>query len=183
MHWSSDTYHSHTSLCAVFTAEKTDWVCLFVCWVSSPCLFAVLCLRQWKTTISRIIKWLKEGSFECHPSVCICALMTACMLKWVNMHQNWCLDTCVNAQASACLGKHPWQAGTKADVISCVSVKAGATIQSFMLPHNTSWLPVNRLAGTSSSTVLWQTKYFAASVSVLARMRALLLLPSQAVIE
>lgn len=49
---------SHFPHCAVFTAEKTDWACLFV---GSPLHVCLLCFSQWKTSILRIIKWLKRA--------------------------------------------------------------------------------------------------------------------------
>lgn len=111
----------------------------------------------------------------CLPSVRLCA----CVSVHVNMRKHvselvfGCVCECSSGRVFGYVLNPPWQAGTKADMISHVSVKAGAAIQSFMSPHNTSRLPVNRLACRSSSTVQWQTKYFATSVSVLTRMRTL----------
>lgn len=165
----------------MFTAEKTDWVCLFV---GSLLHVYLLCFSQWKTSILRIIKWLKRALL-----IGCLHLSSVHLHTCISVHANMCQHASelpVKAQKRdvfGCILIHFWWVGTKADMISCVSVKAGAATQSFMSPHNISQLPVNMLAGGSSSTVLWQMKYFAASVSVLARKRARLFLPRRAVIE
>lgn len=53
----SHVSQSHIPRRAAFTAEKTDWACLFV---GSPLHVCLLCFSQWKTSILRIIKWLKS---------------------------------------------------------------------------------------------------------------------------
>lgn len=108
-----------------------------------------------------------------HPMRLLNVYLHACLGDRVIMCECVCeLLQCSNTRVFLYVLMHPWQAGTKAGVISCAAGKAGAAIQSFMSPHNTSRLPVNRLAGRSSSTVLRQTKYFAANVAGLARVRA-----------
>lgn len=139
---------AHIPQCAVFTAEKTDWACLFV---GSPLHVCLLYFSQWKTSILRIIKWLKRPLLigcVCLLNVCLCA----CESVRVNMREH--VYESLFGWASGHVLIHPWQAGTKADMISCVSEKAGAAIQSLMSPNKTSRLPVNRLAGRSSSTVV-----------------------------
>lgn len=75
---------SHIPQRAVFTAEKTDWACLFVGSLLHVCL---LSFSQWKTSILRIIKWLKRALLigcVCLPSVYLCA----CVSVRVNMRKH-----------------------------------------------------------------------------------------------
>lgn len=94
------------------------------------------------------------------------------------IHQQRRWNTRVSAEGEHLFGSASLTGSSqKPNMISCVSAEAGATIQSFVPRHNASRLPsVNRLAGSSSSAATRQTKYFAASVTVLASARALLFL-------
>lgn len=94
---------SHIPPRTVYTAEKTDWVCLFV---GSSLHVCLLCFSQWKTSILRIIKWLKRALLICRvcvSPVCIYVLVSVSIIC-VNMCLNGCLDAYVNAQAGGCLG-------------------------------------------------------------------------------